>query len=72
MLNSRIHMIRLALNTMNIFPTNMRIALGLFVHTYNRVAPGCTVDLSRFPANEWRRSVSAHKYSPFLQSLHAV
>lgn len=54
MFNSRIHMILLALNTMNIFHTNMRIALSLFVHTYNRVAPGCTVDLSCFPVNEWR------------------
>ncbi|PJN60264.1 hypothetical protein PAEAM_28240 [Paenibacillus sp. GM1FR] len=54
MLNSRIYMIRLALNTMNIFHTNMRIALSLFVYSYNRVAPGCTVDLSRFPANAWR------------------
>lgn len=54
MLNPHIHMIQLALNTMNIFHTNMHIALSLFVHSYNRVAPGCTVDLSRFPANEWR------------------
>jgi hypothetical protein len=36
------------------------------MHSYDRVTPECIVDLSRFPANEWRRSVSEREYLPFF------